>query len=119
MPGHAPALSRVPPRSLNASVNLFYARSDGLLACTKDRRRGTSRSFRSGNPIDLRISGPRLCWPPLFYRQLPAQILEASPARSNTGVFSKLLGPVPEGISSVACRNDSVVASKPSTVSFA
>ena len=42
----------------------------------------------------------RLAWRPLFYRRLPAQILGASPARSNTGVFSISLGPVPEAISS-------------------
>jgi hypothetical protein len=58
------------------------------------------------------LAGPRLSWRPLFYRRLPAQILGASPARSNTGVFSISLGPVPEGISSAACCKDSVVASQ-------
>jgi hypothetical protein len=47
------------------------------------------------------------------------QIFGARPARSNTGVFSILSGAAPEGVSSAARRNDSVVASSPSTVSLA
>src|SRR5580704_8746299 len=47
------------------------------------------------------------------------QIFGARPARSNTGVFSMLSGAAPEGVSSAARRNDSAVASSPSTVSLA
>jgi hypothetical protein len=47
------------------------------------------------------------------------QIFGARPARSNTGVFSTSSGAAPKAVSSVACRNASVVESRPSTVSLA
>lgn len=45
------------------------------------------------------------------------QILGATPALSKTGTFSASSGAAPEGVSSTACHNASVVASKPSMVS--
>src|SRR6267142_2414635 len=47
------------------------------------------------------------------------QIFGARSARSNTGVFSTSSGVAPEGVSSAACRNASVEASRPSSVSLA
>ena len=43
------------------------------------------------------------------------QIIGARSARSNTGVFSTSPGLAPVGVSSAACRNASVLASRPST----
>jgi hypothetical protein len=47
------------------------------------------------------------------------QIIGARSARSNTGVFSTSPGSAPVGVSSAACRNAPVLASRPSTVSLA
>src|SRR4051794_30396620 len=50
---------------------------------------------------------------------LPDQILGAWPARSNTGTFSTSSDASADGVSSAACRNASVSAFRPSTVSLA
>jgi hypothetical protein len=90
-----------------------------------ERRRGMGARDDRPGILGRRFGvSRRLCVPAtvaalLTYTTYRPQIFGGKSARSNTGVFSILPEPVPAGLSSVACRNASVSASSPSTVSFA
>ena len=85
-------------------------------------RRGISAKSELEGWVEMEMPAPvAKCWHSARFglRHIQFQILGARSARSKTGVFSISPGPVPEGVSSAACRIASAVASRPSTVSLA
>ena len=74
-----------------------------------------SSSFREGRQAGKRAGNHMAAAAP----ETLTQIFGAKSARSKTGVSSTSTGLAADGVSSAACRKASVVASRPSTVSFA